>query len=89
MSDSDEPVDVPDEGGDDLFGDEEIDEVLSQSDRGRAISDNELASDPEDGYGRMRDDEEEAPQVKDKVVMSISMYRHRIPKSKDGQVCKR
>lgn len=83
----DHAADLPDEGGDDLFGDEGGDDALSQSDHGRALSDHELASDRGDDYGGLHDEDDEPPEMRNKVVMSIPMYRHRIPKSKNGQVC--
>ena len=88
MSDSEDPVDLPEEGGDDLFGDGggDDDDVLSQSDKGRSPGDNDALSDHGGGYGELLEEDYETPQVKNKVVMSIPMYRHRIPRSKDGQV---
>ncbi len=44
MSDSDDPIDLPEDGGDDLFGDD-ADEEEAQSDQGRVLSDGDLASD--------------------------------------------
>lgn len=86
-SDSEDPVDLPDDGGDDLFGDDDGgDDAASQSDRGRALSDRDLASDQGDDYGGVIDDDGGSPQTRNKVVMSVPMYRHRIPKAKDGQV---
>lgn len=86
-SDSEDPVDLPDEGGDDLFGDDDGgDDAASKSDRGRALSDRDLASDQGDDYGGVIDDDGGSPQTRNKVVMSVPMYRHRIPKAKDGQV---
>ncbi|KAH8737241.1 Leo1-like protein-domain-containing protein [Ilyonectria robusta] len=85
MSDSEDPIDPLDEGGDDLFGDEGDDEVVSTKER--VLDDDDLASDPEgDTYARYRNYEDEQPQheTKDRVVMAVQTYRHRIPKPKDG-----
>ncbi|KAK7414302.1 hypothetical protein QQX98_006819 [Neonectria punicea] len=85
MSDSEDPIDPLDEGGEDLFGDEGDDEVASTKER--VLDDDELASDPEgDNYGQYRnyDDEQPPQETKDRVVSAIQMYRHRIPKPKDG-----
>lgn len=86
MSDSDEPIDHIEEEGDDLFGDD--DDVQVKSPKQRVLDDDDLASDPEDDGGR-RDygGYDDAPQeTKDRVVMGVTTYRHRIPKPKDGQV---
>lgn len=90
MSDSDEPIDQIDEGGDDLFGDDGDDDIVPTKEP--VHEDDELASDPEgDSYARYRDrdDEDDQAQVqtKDRVVLNIKTYRHRIPKPKDGAVC--
>ncbi|SPJ74616.1 related to LEO1 Extremely hydrophilic protein [Fusarium torulosum] len=87
MSDSDEPIDQIDEGGDDLFGDDGDDDIVPTKEP--VHEDDELASDPEgDSYARYRDrdDEDDQAQVqtKDRVVLNIKTYRHRIPKPKDG-----
>jgi RNA polymerase-associated protein LEO1 len=85
MSDSEDPIDPLDEGGDDLFGDEGDDEIASPKER--VLDDDDLASDPEgDTYARYRDDDQAQPEVKDRVVMAVQTYRHRIPKPKDGAV---
>jgi RNA polymerase-associated protein LEO1 len=86
MSDSDDIADLADEGGDDLFGDgdEELeDNVISERD----LSEHE--SDREGGYGKTRDydgGEREPAEFREKTVVTVPMYRHRIPKSKDGTV---
>ncbi|KAJ3529973.1 hypothetical protein NM208_g9526 [Fusarium decemcellulare] len=87
MSDSEDPIDPldeVDEGGDDLFGDEGDEEVASTKER--VLDDDELASDPEgDNYARYRnDDDEQQFQTRDRVVMGVKTYRHRVPKPKDG-----
>ncbi|KAL1879921.1 hypothetical protein VTK73DRAFT_6617 [Phialemonium thermophilum] len=91
MSDSEDSVDLPEEGGDDLFGDgggggggEDVQSDFD--DEKRALSDRELASERGEEDDVMHFDDDEPPQVRDRVVMSIPMYRHRIPKSKDGQL---
>ncbi|RYP74408.1 hypothetical protein DL771_003075 [Monosporascus sp. 5C6A] len=92
MSDSEDPIDLPDEGGDDLFGDADDG---AQSDQERVLSDRDLASDhDDDGQGRQDGlgpdgvDEEENDQVIEKQIniMSVPMYRHRTPKTKDGSL---
>lgn len=77
MSDSEDPVDVP-EGGDDLFGEE--------SDNERPLSDHELDDEDDD---RQRDEdgggEDEGPvEFKQTRVQDQVVYRHRAPKPKDG-----
>lgn len=83
MSDSDEPLDLVDEG-DDLFGDEDD---AGGSPNAQVLSDKDLDSDAErgndvGGYGS----DDEAPRHQDKVIASIQVFRHRAPKSKDGTV---
>ncbi|GAP91667.1 putative Leo1-like protein [Rosellinia necatrix] len=87
MSDSDEPVDLADEGDDGLFGSDEED---PKSDRDRYLSDNDLAS--ERGAARRdsldHDDNDDGAmqtqQTKEEIVMDIALSRHRMPKMKDG-----
>ena len=94
MSDSEELIDDLPDAGDDLFGDgdgdDNLDEILSQSDRGgRALSDGDLASDRGDRRNDYDDDdmqEDDEPAHRNEVVMSVPMYRHRVPKPSDGQV---
>ncbi|CAM1506923.1 Fc.00g065640.m01.CDS01 [Cosmosporella sp. VM-42] len=84
MSDSEDPIEPLDEGGDDLFGDED-DELASPKER--VLDDDELASDPEgDTYPRYRNDEDDQAEqdTKDRVVQTVQTYRHRIPKPKDN-----
>jgi RNA polymerase-associated protein LEO1 len=85
MSDSDDPIELPEEVEDDLFGDEE--EAVA-SDAERAVSDNELASDREEVRygGQDNEDEDGEQQVKTKVVMGVQMFRHQVPKPQDGLV---
>lgn len=84
MSDSEDPIDIPDDGGDDLFGDE--DDALSEVEK--AVSDRELASDKEDNEldARRHDDDEEPREFREKLVAEVPLYRHRTPRSKDGGV---
>lgn len=86
MSDSEDPLDLHDEEGDDLFGDEDKD----GSPPPQVLSDRELDSDQDrpmennnEGYGSDAD----APRHQDKVIAAIELFRHRTPKSKDGTVC--
>lgn len=83
MSDSEDPLDLVDEGGEDLFGDEGEDEAASPP--ARVLDDDELASDPgDDSDARNRDYDDEMPQ--ERVVAELTTYRHRTPKPKDGMV---
>ncbi|RMJ13197.1 hypothetical protein CDV36_007143 [Fusarium kuroshium] len=85
MSDSEDPIDPIDESGDDLFGDEGDEDVASTKER--VLDDDDLASDPEgDSYARYRNDDDDQMQfqTRDRVVMGVKTYRHRIPKPKDG-----
>jgi RNA polymerase-associated protein LEO1 len=89
MSDSEDPIDLIDEGGDDdLFGDEGDDNIASP--KADARSNDDLASDRGgEGYGREDDDEEDGDQFREtqeKVVMGVRTYRHRIPKPQDGSL---
>ncbi|KAH8675479.1 Leo1-like protein-domain-containing protein [Xylariales sp. PMI_506] len=86
MSDSEDPVDLPDDGVDDLFGDG--DDANDASDNERVLSDEDLASE-KDGRERYDRDDVDMDQdddavVKDRLIMNIQMYRHRTPKTKDG-----
>lgn len=95
MSDSEDPIDAIDDGGDDLFGDDDDQELGSQapaSPRERVLDDDDLASDPE-GYDTARrrdydDDEEREPEhdVKQHVIIDMTAYRHPVPKPTDGSV---
>ncbi|KAM6505439.1 hypothetical protein FSOLCH5_014656 [Fusarium solani] len=70
-----------------LFGDEGDEDVASTKER--VLDDDDLASDPEgDSYARYRNDDDEQMrfQTRDRVVMGVKTYRHRIPKPKDGAV---
>ncbi len=85
MSDSEEIVDLPDEGGDDLFGDDDVEDVISERD----LSEHE--SDQEKDYGRGAGDrsefEQDRAEFREKTYLTVPMYRHRIPRSSDGTVC--
>ncbi|KAK3310132.1 Leo1-like protein-domain-containing protein [Chaetomium strumarium] len=83
MSDSEDPIDIPDDGGDDLFGDDD-DDAISQKEN--VLSDRELASDREDGEAdaRGREDDEGPQEFREQLVAEVPLYRHRIPRSKDG-----
>lgn len=86
MSDSEDPIDIVDDGGDDLFGDE--DDENAPSDAGNVLSDRELASDrgDDDIDARRHDEDEEPAEFREKLVAEVPLYRHRIPRSKDGSV---
>lgn len=87
MSDSEDPLDAVDEGGDDLFGDEG-DEV-DASPQARILDDDDLASDPEaygDAEPREYDGSQSRQETKDRIVMAVQAYRHRIPKPSDDSV---
>ncbi|KAK4185967.1 hypothetical protein QBC35DRAFT_287368 [Podospora australis] len=87
MSDSEDPLaDLPeiDEGGDDLFGDDDDaipDNVLSEGD---------FASDKEDENDRAQqqtqEDGDEPREFREKLAAEVPLYRHRIPRSKDGDL---
>ncbi len=81
MSDSEDIVDLPDEGGDDLFGDDDVNDVISERD----LSDHE--SDQEREHGGAGDyGDAEPEEFREKTYMTVPMYRHRTPKSNDGTV---
>ena len=87
MSDSEDPVDLHDEGDEDLFGDG--DEDQSGSPPAQILSDKDLDSDAGDANAAQAyesDREQEAPDHQDKVIAGIQIYRHRTPKTKDGMV---
>lgn len=83
MSDSEDPLDAIDEGGDDLFGDEDEGDASPQA---RILDDDDLASDPE-AYGeaepREYDGSQSRHETKDRIVMAVQAYRHRVPKPSD------
>lgn len=82
MSDSEDPLDLADAGGDDLFGDEE-----PEPDRERYLSENDLASDRDANEEDSIDhdaDAMETQHTKEEIVMDIPLSRHRMPKLKDG-----
>ncbi|KAI1852352.1 hypothetical protein JX265_006402 [Neoarthrinium moseri] len=86
MSDSEDHLDVAEDGVDDLFGEGGDDDDL-QSDNERVLSDADLASEKDDRERYGEDDvdmDEQDVVVKDRLVMNIQMFRHRTPKSKDG-----
>ena len=76
---------MPDEGGDDLFGDDD-DQDNAGSDRGRAASDGDLGSDLDDLEPR-GEDGYDTREVREKVIYGVEIFRHRTPKSSDGTVC--
>ena len=90
---SDSEIDLPDEGGDDLFGDDGDDDI-PQSEPERPRSDRELASDPDDDRDDDRDTRGEYGQDTqdnmglevERTVMEVPVFRHKTPKSKDGSV---
>jgi len=89
MSDSDGIIEPIDDGGDDLFGDEGDDDIVPTKEES-VNEDDELASDPEgDTYARYRNDDEDQAQLetKERAVQTVTTYRHRTPKPKDGAVC--
>jgi RNA polymerase-associated protein LEO1 len=87
MSDSEEQIDIPDEGEDDLFGDGGEDDGVAQSDNERVLSDRELASEQDVDERDDRDDVDmDEMQEKQKIIMNVQMYRHQAPKTKDGTV---
>lgn len=87
MSDSEDPIDnLPDvdDGGDDLFGDDDDaapDNVLSERD---------FASDKDDGnegaQHQTQEDDDEPHEFREKLAAEVPLYRHRIPKSKNGDL---
>ncbi|KAF4455456.1 hypothetical protein F53441_2245 [Fusarium austroafricanum] len=86
MSDIEDPIDSIDEGGDDLFGDDDGDDDIVPT-KEPVHEDDELASDPEgDSYARYRNDDDDQTQVqtKERAIINVETYRHRIPKHKDG-----
>ena len=90
MSDSEDHVDpIDDAGDDDLFGDDDDDANDAASPQGNVLSDGDLASDDEDDRRAGRDDRaasQEEAEFKDKTVLNVPLYRHRIPKSTDDSV---
>ncbi|POR31231.1 Uncharacterized protein TPAR_08547 [Tolypocladium paradoxum] len=86
MSDSEDPLDVVDEGGEDLFGDEGEDEAASPP--ARVLDDDELASDAdEDADAPNRDYDDDMPQEnRGRVVAELTTYRHRTPKPRDSML---
>lgn len=93
MSDSEDPIDpIDDEGGDDLFGDEDSNEAAPSPPRARVLDDDSLASDPEeDDDARQQYNREERarslPAEGQRRIMEAQINRHRIPKPSDNAVC--
>ena len=90
MSDSEDPIEPIDEGGDDLFGDEgdEGSEAVA-SPKERILEDDDLASDAEgDTYARYRDEDQARDQdeIRERIVVDVTAYRHPVPKPSDGVV---
>lgn len=85
MSDSEDPIDLADDAGDDLFGDEG-DDAISEIEK--VLSDREIASDREDeeADAPRHDDDEEPREFREKLVAEVPLYRHRTPRSTDGSV---
>lgn len=81
MSDSEDLVEMP-EDGDDLFGESDNGDALPGSDRD-AGSDND-AGDRTRAYED--DDDQPAAFHEDRVIESVEVHRHRIPKPQDGVV---
>ncbi|CCC11608.1 hypothetical protein SMACR_04593 [Sordaria macrospora] len=93
MSDSEDHIDnVPDDAGDDLFGDEDVNDDQPLSEIGEdKLSDRDLNSDREDEVADRHDDEVDGmedvePEFRDKTVVDTPLYRHRIPKSGNGSL---
>lgn len=86
MSDSEDPIDNIDDGGDDLFGDDDGDQPLSEVED--APSDRDLASDRDEDEAREQQygGDEEPLEFTNKTTQEVPMYRHRIPKSEDDSV---
>jgi RNA polymerase-associated protein LEO1 len=92
MSDSEDPIEPIDEGGDDLFGDDDdldINDAVA-SPKERVLDDDDLASDPEgDTYARYRDEDDTRQQdevTRETMVAEVTAYRHSVPKPSDGVV---
>lgn len=90
MSDVEDRADVSDGGGDDLFGDDGSDASLI-ADNPPLPSDDELASEP-DRQRSQRSETREAGdgdgdgERREKTVAEEIIYRHGLPKTKDGNV---
>ncbi|KAH8885067.1 hypothetical protein GQ53DRAFT_366901 [Thozetella sp. PMI_491] len=84
MSDSEEIMDLPedgDEGGDDLFGDATIPDEISERDLSEHESDRDVDETRAMDYN---EDDLEPATFREKTVMTVPMYRHRIPRSDNG-----
>lgn len=86
MSDSEDPIDNVDDGGDDLFGDDDADQPLSEVEDVR--SDGDLASDRDEDEPRERHsgDEDEPLVFNEKKTQEVPLYRHRIPRPQNEKV---
>lgn len=93
MSDSEDLVDLNEEGGDDLFGDDSPSgSPAPDSPAPEVLSDRDLDSDVDQanevgGYESNQDADE--PGHQEKVVAGIQIYRHRTPRTKEGRVSRR
>ncbi|UNI14873.1 hypothetical protein JDV02_001456 [Purpureocillium takamizusanense] len=88
MSDSEDPLDVVDEGGDDLFGDEGDEETSSPRERVREDDEPtpDAGGDDDDDAQRGRYDDSEPRETRNRVVIEEQTYRHRTPKPSDGML---
>ncbi|KAI1335680.1 Leo1-like protein-domain-containing protein [Xylariaceae sp. FL0016] len=86
MSDSDDAIDLPDEGGQDLFGDDGSDIDTPKSGNGRALSDKDLESDQDAEDREDREDEDATGKVviEERTVKDIAIRRHKAPRTKSG-----
>ena len=90
MSDQEDidPIDEDIDGGSDLFGDGDDASIRSEA-RDEVLDDDDLASDPEGidaDRTRPHYDDDEPQETRQRVVMGVQTYRHRLPKPTDGMV---
>ncbi|KAK0387636.1 hypothetical protein NLU13_3881 [Sarocladium strictum] len=88
MSDSEDPIDPIDEdGGDDLFGDDDDNELAPSPPKARDLDDDSLASDPEGDDAQpqySRDERARSQSIEgERRIMEAQIHRHRIPKPSD------
>ncbi|ROT36871.1 hypothetical protein SODALDRAFT_352106 [Sodiomyces alkalinus F11] len=92
MSDSEELNEIPEDAGSDLFGETDDEDILPRSERGAGSDEDEAREgrgeagddDDEKRVGSDDDEDRQSVDVQNKVVESVEVQRHRVPKTGDG-----
>ncbi|KAL2756299.1 hypothetical protein ACRALDRAFT_1076441 [Sodiomyces alcalophilus JCM 7366] len=87
MSDSEELNEIPEDAGSDLFGESDDEDILPGSERGdqdEGQGEGEAGDEGEKRAGSDDEEDETSVEVQNKVVESVEVQRHRIPKTQNG-----